>query len=96
VAAVALAGSMPMAQAARSGLAKIAAAMSLADRARTAELAGRILVPEQGAEQGPVAARVKRALADRRLLEIGYQDRRGAASYRAVEPVCLLAVDHRW
>jgi predicted DNA-binding transcriptional regulator YafY len=39
---------------------------------------------------------VTRALADRRLLEIGYQDRRGAASYRAVEPVCLLTVDHRW
>lgn len=65
--ALAMAGPTPLGEAARSGLAKIVAAMSPAARRGAAALVRRIRVPETGAAlpAGRVPAAVVRALADR-------------------------------
>jgi len=96
VAALAVAGPIPLAGAARSGLAKIAAAMSPETRRGTAELVRRIRVRDRDEDPDPVAAAVVRALADRRVLEIEYGDRQDAVTRRAVEPAGFIVLDERW
>lgn len=96
VAALAVAGPLPLAEAARSGLAKIAAAMSPADRQRTGELVQRIFVPDRDPANSQVAATVARALADRKVLELEYGDKNETVTRRTVEPAGLLTIDDRW
>jgi predicted DNA-binding transcriptional regulator YafY len=96
--ALAVAGPTPLAQACRSGLGKIVAAMSPAARRGAVELIRRIRVPEGGAGEaaGPIPPTVVRALADRRVLEIDYVDRDGVATHRTIEPVGLVTIERHW
>jgi predicted DNA-binding transcriptional regulator YafY len=96
VAALAMAGPTPLSPAARSGMAKIAAAMSPTSREGAGELARRILVPERVDSDDPVAATVGQALADRRVLEIDYVDAGGAGTFRVIEPTGLVSVENVW
>jgi predicted DNA-binding transcriptional regulator YafY len=98
VAAVAIAGPLPLAEAARSGLRKIATAMSPAERRRTGDLVQRILVPERDEDPptGQATAAVVQALAERRVLEIEYRDKQDTTTRRTVEPAGFITVTERW
>lgn len=98
VAALAVAGPIPLAAAARSGLAKISAAMSAPDRDRTAELVRRILVrgPDPGERAAATAATVVSALAERRVLQIDYRDKHDTGTLRTVEPAGFVCLEERW
>lgn len=95
--ALAIAGPAPLAEASRSGLAKIVAAMSPAARRGAAELIRRILLPDDGSTPagGPPPVVVD-ALANSRTLEFDYADRAGAVTRRTVEPIGLLAFQRAW
>lgn len=96
VAALALAGPTPWSDAARSGLAKIAAAMSDADRRSAGELVQRVLVPEQADAGGGIPGIVGQALAERRVLEIDYTDIKDAVTSRVIEPTGFVSVNDAW
>lgn len=98
VVALGIAGPIPLADAGRRGLAKIAAAMPAADRARTAELVQRILVRERDPADGSAAtaSTVVTALAERRVLEIAYRDKADAVTSRTVEPAGVVEIEDRW
>jgi predicted DNA-binding transcriptional regulator YafY len=96
IAALALAGPTPWSEAARSGVAKIAAAMSTTDRRSAGELVRRVLVPERVESGHGVPAIVGQALAERRVLEISYTDINDVATQRVIEPTGFVTVGGLW
>lgn len=96
VALAALPG-LPFAVDARSALAKVLAAMPAAELERAAEIAGRLWLraPEQGPRPA-VAGVIDEAVRHRRVLVIGYRNRDGELTERAVEPVALAATHGHW
>jgi predicted DNA-binding transcriptional regulator YafY len=83
----------PMADAARSALAKVVAVMPARDRTAAEELAARIRFFDSR-EEKVVPLVLQRALAARRVLRIDYADRLGNTSSRVVEPLGFLGGEH--
>lgn len=96
--AVALArpGVTPLAQAARTALQKLLAAMGSdgADQARA--LARRVHVLTPPASGMPVPAGMEQAVVDRRVVEVDYEDKSGAVTCRRIEPMGFVGVEDRW
>lgn len=90
--AVARADGGPFAEAGRSALRKILAAMSAqnASAARQLALRVRLLESPEAVAPMPVPPEVEQAVVARRVLRIEYLDRAGVLSEREVEPVALL------
>jgi predicted DNA-binding transcriptional regulator YafY len=88
----------PFAAAARSALHKLLAVMPAGDVSHAAEMARRVhLLSRPPAPAPPPVPRVVAdALAARRVLLIGYHDRHGAASTRAVEPMGYIGGVEHW
>jgi predicted DNA-binding transcriptional regulator YafY len=91
----------PYSRSARTALRKILAAMSAVDGAAARELADRIRFlsptePTEPAERASVPAVLEEAVATRRVVRIGYVDRSGAVTERAVEPISFTAGSRRW
>lgn len=89
---------MPFADAGRSALRKVLAAMSEADAAAARELAARVAVfpPREGEVPHEIPRPVEQAVQGRRVLEFDYRDRFGATTRRRVEPLLLLYGFHTW
>ena len=97
--AVALAapGATPLAQAARTALHKLLAAMAVPDAEAARQLAQR--VQTLGSAPSPastVPAALEAAVVDHRVVTFGYEDRSGGATVREVEPVGLVGVNGSW
>ncbi|HEX6595593.1 MAG TPA: WYL domain-containing protein [Acidimicrobiales bacterium] len=96
--AVALArpGATPLAQAARTALHKLLAAMgdSGADEARA--LARRVHVLTPPTAGMPVPAGMEQAVVDRMVVEVDYEDKGGAVTCRRIEPMGFVGVEDRW
>jgi predicted DNA-binding transcriptional regulator YafY len=90
-------GGGPFADGARSALHKLLAVMPTADVARAEDLARRVhlISRAEAPATSPVPRVIADALAAGRLLRIGYIDRGGAPSTRAVEPVGYAGVPAR-
>jgi predicted DNA-binding transcriptional regulator YafY len=97
--AVALAAlpTLPFAVDGRSALAKVLAAMPAAERERAESIASRLWlrVPEQ-VPRPAVARVIDEGVRRRQVLVIGYRNRAGADTERAVEPVALAATHGHW
>jgi predicted DNA-binding transcriptional regulator YafY len=95
----ALAGT-PFAEAARSALCKIVAAMAKPDVDAAQDLAGRIHLVAAGTRESAAAADVlkiaEEAVVRKMVLAIEYVDRNGAVSRRDVEPLGLLGASGQW
>ncbi len=97
--ALATSGPTPLAEASRSALAKILAAMTPAGRQQAAELTARIHVAEDGTAplpSGEPCATVIAALAAHRVLDLDYTDRDDVPTRRTVEPMGLVGIEQRW
>jgi predicted DNA-binding transcriptional regulator YafY len=89
----------PFAQAARSAMQKVLAAMPAQDAIATRALAARVRLLEPrraGAPMPKVPSQLSAALAAGRCVEIAYDDRSGASTTRVVEPVVLLSGPRGW
>jgi predicted DNA-binding transcriptional regulator YafY len=88
----------PYSRSARTALHKILAAMSAGDGMAAHELADRIrfLSPAEPDEPASVPAVLEEAVAARRVVRIGYVDRSGTVTERAVEPVSFTAGSRSW
>ncbi len=97
--AVALAAlpDLPFAVDGRSALAKVLAAMPAAERERAESIAARLWLRAPDRVPRPAVARViDEAVRQRRVLVIGFRDRNGELTERAVEPVALAATGGHW
>jgi predicted DNA-binding transcriptional regulator YafY len=97
--AVALAAlpDLPFAVDGRSALAKVLAVMPQAERERAESIAARLWLRTPEEVPRPAVARVvDEAVRHRRVLVIGYRDRSGEETERAVEPVALAATGGVW
>ena len=97
--AVALAAlpDLPFAVDGRSALAKVLAAMPAAERERAEAIAARLWLRVPDQVPRPAVARViDEAVRHRRVLVIGFRDRNGELTERAVEPVALAATNGHW
>jgi predicted DNA-binding transcriptional regulator YafY len=97
--ALSMSGSIPVADAARSALHKLVAAMSTSSREGARDLAGRIALLQTAGElqRTPVVKAVEQAVARRRMLEIDYVDRCGERTQaRQVEPHGFAGIEGRW
>lgn len=96
--AVALArpGATPLAQAARTALHKLLAAMGSAGADEARALARRVHVLTSPAAGMPVPAGMEQAVVDRLVVEVDYEDRSGAVTRRRIEPMGFVGVDERW
>ncbi|NUS44383.1 MAG: WYL domain-containing protein [Mycobacteriaceae bacterium] len=88
----------PFAEAGRSALRKILAAMSRQNADAARELAGRVQLLAGPAPQlpAPIPPQLEQAIVRRRVLCIGYLDGVGAATRREVEPVALMLGVNGW
>jgi predicted DNA-binding transcriptional regulator YafY len=98
-AALAANRSMPFAEAGRSALRKLVAAMSNQQRDAASQLASRVRffgsgVPDPDLRE--VTRAVEEALLAGTALDIDYQDREGEVTNRVIEPVGLLASRKGW
>ncbi|SMD22407.1 helix-turn-helix transcriptional regulator [Kibdelosporangium aridum] len=87
----------PFAQAARSAIHKIVAAMSARDAMAARDLANRVQLldrPEDTPQ--PVPSVIQDAIVDRRVLRLTYLDRDGTRTEREVEPVLFATVRGRY
>ena len=96
--AVALArpGATPLAQAARTALQKLLAAMADSDDAAARSLASRVHVMTRERSGMPVAAAIERALVDGLVVEVDYEDKGGSTTSRQIEPLSFVGVEDRW
>jgi len=97
--ALASSGPMPFADAARSALRKVVAAMSGVNREDARELVGRIhLLQERGQlEVTPVVKAVETAVVERKVLELDYVDKdERRTTQRRVEPYGFAGGEEYW
>lgn len=95
--ALARAGTMPFAGAARTALHKLVAAMSGAEADEARQLADRVrLLVEDDRPVAGVSPSLERAVLDREVVELGYEDGSGVRTTRLVEPVGFVGNDHSW
>jgi predicted DNA-binding transcriptional regulator YafY len=95
-AALARPGVTPLAQAARTALHKLLAAMGDTDAADARALARRVHVLTSPTAGMPVPADIERALVDGMVVEIDYEDRGGVTTSRRIEPMGFVGVEDRW
>ncbi len=98
-AAIALAdGTGPFAAAGRMARNKVLAAMSSDDLEATRAMAERVrrYSRPDTVEPPVVPLDVQQAIAENLVISIGYRDRNGEESSRAVEPVGVIALDNDW
>jgi predicted DNA-binding transcriptional regulator YafY len=93
--------SSPFAAAERTALHKLLAAMSTTDAAAARQATDRVRIIEEkdGAvvpRLPPTARAIEEAIVAQRVVRLGYADRYGEVSDRAVEPVALLAKADLW
>jgi predicted DNA-binding transcriptional regulator YafY len=88
----------PFAQAARSALQKIVAAMPAQEASVAHELADRVrfLTPMGAVQPAAIPLIIEEAVANRQVLRLDYLDRHGEPSEREVEPVMFLAGVNGW
>jgi predicted DNA-binding transcriptional regulator YafY len=96
--AVALEGmaGTPFQQAAQTALRKLVAAMHHSDAAAARDLAARVHLLGSGVALPSVPALIADALSAGRVLRISYQDRDGAPTSRAVEPLGYVGTPTNW
>ncbi|MHB8662715.1 MAG: WYL domain-containing protein [Acidimicrobiales bacterium] len=86
ISALAAARTLPFAEAGRRAEQKILAAMQSGEAARALEIAGRLRLGDFGRRGArDIVAAVERAVVGRSVVEIGYRDRQGRVTARAVE-----------
>ena len=89
-------GSTPLAQAGRSALTKIMAAMSDVDSRGARELGARVVRLEGSTGSGPAPRLIEQAIVERRVVRISYEDRHGDRSRRVIEPLAVVGVGANW
>jgi predicted DNA-binding transcriptional regulator YafY len=94
--ALAVDSSTPFTHAGRSALQKILAVLREVDADGAHELAARIRLYDGGPGLPRPPAVVEHAIVQRRVLELDYVDKTGAATTRVVEPVAVLGVHPNW
>jgi predicted DNA-binding transcriptional regulator YafY len=97
--AIALArpGRSPLAEALRSAMQKVLAAMPAAEAAAAQRLASRVHLMAHDSDASPRAARtIGQAVVAGRVVEIEYKDSDGAVTHRAVEPIALVGSSDAW
>jgi predicted DNA-binding transcriptional regulator YafY len=95
--ALSRAGSMPFADAARAALQKLIAAMSTEAAGEARDLAERVrLFLPGGDELRGLSPVLERAVLERQVVEIHYEDATGALSHRAVEPAGFVGTEDNW
>lgn len=95
--ALAAARSMPFAEAGRSAMRKLAAAMAAAPRDEAARFVQAIrVVPGPDGEGGPAVEVIQRSIAASVALELDYRDREGRATTRVVEPLGIVGSRNGW
>lgn len=87
---------MPFAVDGRAALGKILGAMSPAQRRVAHRLAGRLWMRSGPAERPPTARLIDEALRRQVVLELGFIDKRGQRTTRAVEPMALARTHGGW
>lgn len=95
--ALSRAGSMPFAEAARTALQKLVGVMSneAAGEARALADRVRLFLPDGDAPRA-LSPTIERAVLERQVLEIDYEDGCGTVSQRAVEPAGFVGRDEHW
>lgn len=94
--ALAVAGPMPFAEAARRARLKLAAVMVPSDTQQAQALAGRIRVAPREIAPPEVTRAVEDGILRRVVLQLDYEDRFGAATQRAVEAHGLFSSPSGW
>jgi predicted DNA-binding transcriptional regulator YafY len=95
--ALSAARAMPFAEAGRSALQKLAAAMGAAPRDQAARLVRQIRVaPGANDFTSPFTNLVQRALSDGVAIELTYRDAHGWESRRVIEPGGIFGTRHGW
>jgi predicted DNA-binding transcriptional regulator YafY len=86
----------PFQATAGAALRKLVAAMQADDAAAAHDLAGRILLLDDGGSASPVPRMVADALQTGRVLRIGYSDREGDITMREIEPLGYVGKATHW
>lgn len=88
----------PFAQAARTALLKIVAAMPAHEASAAHELASRVrfMSVQDTSQPAAIPKVIENAVANRRVLRLDYLDRHGQPTERVVEPVMFLAAPNGW
>ena len=97
--AIALArpGRTPLAEALRSAMQKVLAAMPATEAEAARRLASRVHLMAHESDDSPRAARtIEEAVVAARVIEIEYKDADGAVTHRAVEPIALVGASDAW
>lgn len=97
--AIALArpGASPFADALRSAMLKVVAAMPTDQAEAAHRLAGRVHLFSHPSDRQPSAARtIEEAMRDSAVVEMTYQDRHGKPSSRVVEPIAMVGSGEAW
>lgn len=97
--ALAVSGPMPYGDAAQVALRKVIGAMSVSQREGVDDLLHRVHLLRQEGDlaRTPVLRALEDAVAERRVLELDYEDRNGAATTgRRVEPFGFIGGERRW
>jgi predicted DNA-binding transcriptional regulator YafY len=97
--AIALArpGRSPLAEALRSAMQKVLAAMPATEAEAAERLASRVHLMAHESDDSPRAARtIEEAVVASRVVVIEYKDNEGAVTHRAVEPIALVGASDAW
>ncbi|MEM7285080.1 MAG: WYL domain-containing protein [Actinomycetota bacterium] len=95
-AALAVERSTPFTHAGRTALQKILAVLREVDAESTRELATRVRLFGNDDHAGRPLPEIERAIVERRVVEIEYEDKHGDATTRTVEPVSVMGVRDNW
>jgi predicted DNA-binding transcriptional regulator YafY len=95
--AVARPGRSPLAEALRSAMQKVLAAMPATEAEAAERLASRVHLMAHESDDSPRAARtIEEAVVASRVVVIEYKDNEGAVTHRAVEPIALVGASDAW
>jgi predicted DNA-binding transcriptional regulator YafY len=87
----------PLADALRSAVRKVVAAMPATEAEAAQRLAGRVhLLPDVSDSPLPTSRVIEEAVVTSRVVEIDYQDRYGESTRRLVEPMALVGSGQEW
>jgi predicted DNA-binding transcriptional regulator YafY len=90
-------GATPLAQALRSAVRKVVAAMPAAEAEAAHRLAGQVHLLSHDSDRLPATARIAEdAVVRSEVVQISYEDRNGEATTREVEPLALVGSGQAW